>query len=100
MVGCLGGLGRSLSVWMAERGAHHLTYLSRSGAGSEEARAMIEDLNKRGVQTDVIQGDVSIKKDVTALVAYASSKHVVKGVVHAAMVLEVSKYYSPFLQHF
>lgn len=77
---------------MAERGVYHLTYLSRSGAGSEDARAMIEDLNNRGVQTDVIQGDVSIKEDVIALVTYASSKHVVKGIIHAAMVLEVSNY--------
>lgn len=59
---------------MAERGVHHLTFLSRSGAGNQEARAIIEDLNNRGVETDIIQGDVSIKNDVIALVKHACHK--------------------------
>ena len=90
LVGCLAGLGRSLSTWMADRGARHLFFLSRSGASSEEALAVIHDLNKRGVETQVCRGDVSIQEDVQALVDKASRKYQIKGVVHAAMVLEVS----------
>lgn len=74
---------------MAERGAPHLVYLTRSGASSLEARDMIRDLNHRGVHTEVVRGDISIKEDVTALVDQASRARPVKGIVHAAMIVEV-----------
>ena len=59
-------------MWMAEHGARHLIYLSRSGASNLEARGSITGLNHRGIQTEVVRGDVSAKKDVIALVEQAS----------------------------
>lgn len=50
---------------------------------------MIADLNASGVETLIIKGDVSIKADVENAVACASSARVIKGVINAAMVLEV-----------
>ncbi|KAL8758325.1 MAG: hypothetical protein Q9199_001581 [Rusavskia elegans] len=88
LVGGLGGLGRSLSTWMADRGARHLYFLSRSGAYNSEAQAVIHDLNARGVMTQIYKGDVSVKIDVQTLVSHASRKHPIKGIIHAAMVLE------------
>jgi hypothetical protein len=51
---------------------------------------MISDLNAQGVHTEIIKGDVSVKEDVEKLVKQASSTRAVKGVIHAAMILEVS----------
>ncbi|TGO19696.1 hypothetical protein BTUL_0003g01530 [Botrytis tulipae] len=42
LIGCLGGLGRSLTSWMVERGARHLVFLSRSGTDSPSALALVE----------------------------------------------------------
>lgn len=35
LTGGLGGLGRSVSTWLAERGARHFVFLSRSAAKPE-----------------------------------------------------------------
>jgi KR domain len=40
LVGCLGGLGRSLTTFMMERGARDFVFLSRSGADKPEAAAV------------------------------------------------------------
>ena len=90
LVGCLGGLGRSLTTWMIERGAKHLAFMSRSGADSRSAAALIQSIEARGVTATVIRGDVTAIADVKAAVKEAGAVHPVRGVVHAAMVLEVS----------
>ena len=51
---------------------------------------MIQHLSSQGVRTVIFNGDVSIKEDVEKLVKQALSSHTIKGVIHAAMVLEVS----------
>ncbi len=74
---------------MVEQGAKHLTFLSRSGFNSPEADLIVDDLRKQGVEIDIIKCDVTIKEEVTAAVERASSKRPIKGVIHAAMVLDV-----------
>jgi NADPH:quinone reductase-like Zn-dependent oxidoreductase len=44
LVGCLGGLGRSLTSWMTENGARRFAFLGRSGTDQEQARILVEDL--------------------------------------------------------
>ena len=75
---------------MIERGAKHLAFMSRSGADSRSAAALIESIEARGVTATVIRGDVTAIADVKAAVKEAGTVHPVRGVVHAAMVLEVS----------
>ena len=75
---------------MVDRGARHLFFLSRSGASSEEALAVIRDFSLRGVETHVCKGDASILEDVQAFIREASREHQIKGVINAAMVLEAS----------
>jgi NAD(P)-dependent dehydrogenase (short-subunit alcohol dehydrogenase family) len=76
---------------MVEHGAKHLTFLSRSNVNHPEAELMADDLRNRGVEIDIIKCDVTIKEEVTAAVGQASSERMIKGVLHAAMVLEVRK---------
>ncbi|KAK6356052.1 hypothetical protein TWF718_000426 [Orbilia javanica] len=86
MIGCLGGLGRSLSKWMVERGARKFVFLGRSGLDKEAARRLIEDLTSLGAECKVVRGDVVSATDVEKMIAAADAP--VGGVVQAAMGLK------------
>lgn len=90
LVGCLGGLGRSLTSWMIERGVKHLAFMSRSGADSPSAAALIATIEDRGVTTTILRGDVTSQSDVEAAICNIDTAFPIRGVVHAAMVLDVS----------
>lgn len=93
LVGCLGGLGRSLTSWMMSRGAKHFAFISRSGADKAEAAQLIKSINAAGAVTEVFRGDASNQSDVShALGSITSSGRRIRGVVHAAMVLQVRTY--------
>ena len=87
MVGCLGGLGRTLSRWMIVRGARKFAFLGRSGLRKESARNLIQDLEALGIECPVVTGDVCNATDVEAVVAAAAAMGSIGGVVQAAMGL-------------
>ncbi|KAJ5636925.1 reducing type I polyketide synthase 10 [Penicillium longicatenatum] len=88
MIGCLGGLGRSMAKWMVARGAQKFVFLGRSGTDRPSARRLIEDLTQSGAHCKVIRGDVCKKADVEAAVAAVNGY--IGGVIQAAMGLNVS----------
>ena len=90
LVGCLGGLGRSLTSWMMESGARRFTILSRSGTDSKSASKLVKDIEAAGAIVQVVRGDVTSHDDVVRAIRGVPSQHPIKGVVHAAMVLRVS----------
>ncbi|KAL8969810.1 MAG: hypothetical protein Q9183_001817 [Haloplaca sp. 2 TL-2023] len=92
LVGCLGGLGRSLTSWMMKRGARRFAFLSRSGIDSESAATLVQDIRATGVGVSVIRGDVTKAADVERAVQDIPSDYPLAGVVHAAMVLRVSRF--------
>lgn len=59
LVGGLGGLGRSLATKLVNLGARKLCFLSRSGAGSKNAQALVKKLEQKQVQVKVYRCDVS-----------------------------------------
>ncbi|OTA63674.1 polyketide synthase [Hypoxylon sp. EC38] len=85
MIGCLGGLGRSISKWMVSRGARSLVFLGRSGLKRPEAKMHVDDLSRRGVHIEIVQGDVSNYDDVEKTIQQAPFP--IGGVIHAAMDL-------------
>lgn len=88
LVGCLGGLGRSLSRWMMARGARHFVFLGRSGCDKSSTQQLVSRLQKAGASVDVVRGDVSKATDVTAAVsACLATGRPIGGVVQAAMGL-------------
>ncbi|KAL8771520.1 MAG: hypothetical protein Q9194_004856, partial [Teloschistes cf. exilis] len=87
LVGCLGGLGRSLTSWMMKRGARRFAFLSRSGIDAESAATLVRDIEAAGVQASVIRGDVTKAVDVEQAVKSIPAEYPLAGVVHAAMVL-------------
>ncbi|KAH9209066.1 hypothetical protein DL95DRAFT_467116 [Leptodontidium sp. 2 PMI_412] len=92
LVGCLGGLGRSLTTWMIARGARKFIFLSRTGADKPAAAALIEELcetsRREGLclSIQVVRGDVTKREDVAR--AIGSATRPIKGVIQASMVLK------------
>lgn len=88
MVGCLGGLGRSLSRWMMSRGARNFVFLGRSGCDKPSAASLVSRLRHAGANVIVVRGDVVQAADVQAAVdACRETGLPVGGVVQAAMGL-------------
>ncbi|KAK4243208.1 hypothetical protein C7999DRAFT_36471 [Corynascus novoguineensis] len=96
LVGCLGGLGRSLTRWMMASGARRFLFLSRSGTDAPSAAKLVDDLRAAGATVHVVRGDVANKPDVVRAVEQAppTSPHPIRGVVHAAMVLRDAVFHS------
>lgn len=90
LVGCLGGLGRSLTAWMMESGARRFAFLSRSGTDSESAARLVSDIEAAGAIVQVTRGDATSREDIVRAVEAVSPQYPIRGVVHAAMVLRVS----------
>ncbi|KAI1334905.1 polyketide synthase [Xylariaceae sp. FL0016] len=91
LIGCLGGLGRSLSRWMFARGARRLCFLSRSGLKNPAAKAFVEQLQGDGAAVKVVIGDASIDTDVSAAVnACEDMGGPIGGAIQAAMGLSES----------
>ncbi|KAL8878752.1 MAG: hypothetical protein Q9198_003508, partial [Flavoplaca austrocitrina] len=92
IVGGLGGIGRSIARWLIFRGARNLILLSRSGASSEAARALLAELDSDNVRIETPACDVT---DFDALASTISRCMVtgmppIKGCIQAAMVLQDS----------
>ena len=90
LVGGLGGLGRAVSSWMAESGARHIVYLSRSAKErpSPTLDDFFDELVAMGCSYQVIQGSVTNVSDVEEVVRL--SRRPIRGVLHMAMELNVS----------
>ncbi|KAK2024712.1 fatty acid synthase [Colletotrichum zoysiae] len=94
LVGCLGGLGRSLTYWMMRNGARNFCFLSRSGADAKRAAALVSDLKASGADVLVVRGDASVPEDVRRAVASVPADRPLRGVVQAAMVLRDGLFHS------
>ncbi|KAI1117711.1 hypothetical protein F5Y14DRAFT_464761 [Nemania sp. NC0429] len=88
LVGCLGGLGRSLTRWMMERGARHFAFVSRSGIDKPEAARLVADIQQSGASTQVLRGDAADECAVAEIVASLQAERPIRGVIHAAMILK------------
>ncbi|KAI1756304.1 hypothetical protein F4782DRAFT_550158 [Xylaria castorea] len=89
LVGCLGGLGRSLTKWMMERGARHFAFISRSGASKPEAARVIVSIQKcPGTSTRIYRADASDEVAMQCIIYSLQAERPIRGVIHAAMVLK------------
>ncbi len=88
LVGGLGGLGRSVSTWMAEHGARNLIYLSRSGGKGQHDASLVEELAAAGCTTQIITGSVTNQHDIRR--ALEEARMPIAGIMNATMVLRVS----------
>jgi len=88
VTGGLGGLGLKLARWLVDRGCKHLVLTSRS-APSDEARRILEDLEKSGAKIAVRACDVGNRAEVANLLAsLRGALPPLRGVFHLAGVLD------------
>ena len=89
VTGGLRGFGLRTAQWLAERGARHLILCSRGGPADTEATSALAALREQGVNVLARACDVT---DATALAALLDEARAtlppLRGVVHAAMVLD------------
>ena len=88
MTGGLGGFGLAVAQWMVANGARHLVLAGRSGANADAERA-VASMRRKGATVLVRKLDVTDGVQVESLVReLAESSHPLRGVLHAAMVLD------------
>ncbi len=91
IVGGTGGIGRSLTKWMVNKGAKNIAVVSRSNKISAKLAEIIEDAKTVGANVVLQQCDVADSADVERMVkAIAGHLPQIRGVIHSAMVLDVS----------
>jgi polyketide synthase 12/myxalamid-type polyketide synthase MxaB len=88
ITGGLGGLGLAIAEGLAARGARHLTLVGRT-APSATAETRLAALRADGVQVQVLAADVGVQSEVERVLAAAAAEQPpLRGIVHAAGVLE------------
>ncbi len=89
VTGGLGGFGLKTAQWLAGKGARHLVLLGRRGLASPEAQAAVDALQANGVTVRVHACDVTRRKALAEVLQdIAANLPPLRGVVHAAMVIE------------
>jgi len=88
ITGGLGGLGLALARWMAEGGARRIVLAGRS-APNPAAEKTIRELEALGAKIIVARADVGERRQLAHLLAaHASPSAPLRGVIHAAGVLD------------
>lgn len=88
VVGGLGGLGRRIVDWMAEKGARHIVIFSRSAQVDSEAQSFLDRLASLGVVVRVDRCDVTSEDSLNgALANIRDTLPRIRGLIQAAMVL-------------
>ncbi|KAL4884019.1 putative polyketide synthase [Aspergillus karnatakaensis] len=88
LIGCLGGLGRSLTRWMLSRGARKFVFLGRSGCDKPSAAELVSSLKDiPGTTVEVVRGNVANLEHVRRAVAACIKAGPLGGVVQGTMAL-------------
>ncbi|KAK2803808.1 hypothetical protein FQN49_008866, partial [Arthroderma sp. PD_2] len=85
LIGGLGGLGRSISVWMVQHGAKNLTFLSRNAGGGRHDQDFVREIESMGCTVQLARGDVTNIDDIARVVDGALAP--LRGIVQMSMVL-------------
>jgi acyl transferase domain-containing protein/NADPH-dependent curcumin reductase CurA/acyl carrier protein len=88
ITGGLGALGFQVARWLVDRGVKHLVLTSRRGLSTPGAREAVAGLEALGaiVATPVV--DVTDREALAAMLAQIPAEHPLRGIVHAAGVLD------------
>jgi phthiocerol/phenolphthiocerol synthesis type-I polyketide synthase C len=89
VTGGLGGFGLSTAQWLVSRGARYLALMSRSGAATPLSQNALDEFAAAGVTVTAIACDVADGDALkSAMSSLDASMPPLRGVVHAAMVIE------------
>lgn len=89
LIGGLGGLGSSVSRWMASHGAKSLAIFSRSGAESDVAKDVLAELLEMGCEVTALACDVTHERAFREAISSVSlnTQRRIAGVLFLPMVL-------------
>lgn len=68
----------------------NFAFISRSGTDKSEAAQVVDSIKKAGASVQVFRADVTNEAHVAQVVSTISATRPIRGVVHAAMVLQAS----------
>ncbi|KAL9609839.1 MAG: hypothetical protein Q9167_005427 [Letrouitia subvulpina] len=89
IAGGFGGIGRSITRWMADRNARNFVLLSRSGHSSKSAISLLREMNDRGIKVHAPACDISDEVAVSNVFKrLIFSIPPIKGCIQASMVLK------------
>jgi NAD(P)-dependent dehydrogenase (short-subunit alcohol dehydrogenase family)/acyl carrier protein len=88
VIGGTSGFGFAAAEWLADRNASHIALISRSGHLSDSVAPQVDALREKGVTVEVAAIDVTDAGALERFVDQLGSDRPIKGIVHAAMVLD------------
>lgn len=88
VIGGTSGFGFATAEWLADRNARHIALISRSGRLSDSVATQVGALREKGVTVEVSAVDVTDADALERFVDQLGSERPIKGIVHAAMVLD------------
>ncbi|WP_440410088.1 type I polyketide synthase [Neorhizobium petrolearium] len=88
VAGGIGGFGLVAADWLVAKGALRIALCSRRGVADAETHAAIAAWQKKGVNATVHACDITDEAATASLLELLRSEGPVKGIVHAAMVLD------------
>jgi len=89
ITGGTGMAGSAVAAHLVARyGVAHVVLASRSGAGAEGVAELVSRLEEAGAQVSVVACDVADRDAVAALIAGLPARYPLRGVFHAAGVLD------------
>ncbi|KAI1146423.1 KR domain-containing protein [Nemania diffusa] len=92
----VGSIGRTITIWLAERGARHVLLVSRNTETHVDAPQLRQEALDLGCHLQIQNCDVVDKSSLSALLKSCSgSMPPIKGVIHAAMLLQWRRVVSP-----
>ncbi len=88
VAGGLGGFGARTASWLASRGARRLLLVGRNAGATGRAAEILERLTADGIDVQTVACDIADPVAVETLVAGLAGGPPLRGIVHAAMVVE------------
>ncbi|MFB9951063.1 type I polyketide synthase [Rhizobium puerariae] len=88
VAGGIGGFGLVAAEWLVARGARRIALCSRRGVADDDTSTAIAAWQKKGIRASVHACDITDEAATAALLDLLRAEGPVKGVIHAAMVLD------------
>lgn len=91
IAGGTGGIGRALVPWMISKGARNIIMLGRSALSNAKVKAILKNYEDTGICVRAIPCDVGCHDDIVRATEALRDLPIVRGVVHSAICLRVSR---------
>ena len=87
ITGGLGALGLQVAQWIVTQGGRYIALTGRR-APTDSAQIAIKQLEDSGANISILLGDISVQEDVENIFEQLAELPALKGIIHAAGVLE------------